>query len=49
MKWLTDGIDLNSIDAADPDLIDPHSIPDVVHMSGKLKACLQVKLYGKNI
>jgi hypothetical protein len=34
---------LNAIDAADPELIDPHPIPDIVHMSRKLKMCLQVE------
>jgi hypothetical protein len=42
VKWLVEGIELNAIDAADPDLLDPHPIPDVMHMSRKLKMCLQV-------
>lgn len=42
IKWLADGMELNAIDAADPDLLDPHSIPDIMHMSKKLKMCLQV-------
>ncbi|KAI6170668.1 Intraflagellar transport protein 52 [Aphelenchoides bicaudatus] len=41
IKWLAEGIELNTIDAADPDLLDPHPIPDIMHMSRKLKMCLQ--------
>lgn len=42
IKWLVEGIELNSIDAADPELVDPHPIPDIMHMSRRLKMCLQV-------
>lgn len=41
MKFLTDGIDLNAIDAAEPDIHDMHYIPDHIQLGGQLKVCLQ--------
>lgn len=41
MKYLSEGFDLNPIDATDPELADPHSIPDHIQLSSQLKMCLQ--------
>uniref|UniRef100_A0A914EKJ8 Uncharacterized protein n=1 Tax=Acrobeloides nanus TaxID=290746 RepID=A0A914EKJ8_9BILA len=41
IKYLSEGIELNPIDAADPDLADMHPIPDHIFMSNQLKMCLQ--------
>jgi intraflagellar transport protein 52 len=34
-------VELNSIDAADPDIADMHTIPDTLQLSSSLKMCLQ--------
>jgi intraflagellar transport protein 52 len=49
LKWLTEGMELNAIDAADPDLVDPHPIPDHLHLSKKLKMCLQESEVEQNL
>uniref|UniRef100_A0A915DDG6 Uncharacterized protein n=1 Tax=Ditylenchus dipsaci TaxID=166011 RepID=A0A915DDG6_9BILA len=41
IKFLSEGIDLNPIDAADPELADAHPIPDHIQLSNQLKMCLQ--------
>ena len=33
MKYLSDGFDLNQIDAAEPEIADPNPIPDNVQLS----------------
>uniref|UniRef100_A0A7E4WBK4 ABC_transp_aux domain-containing protein n=1 Tax=Panagrellus redivivus TaxID=6233 RepID=A0A7E4WBK4_PANRE len=41
MKLLSEGIDLNPIDAADPEISDNRCVPDHIRLSGQLKTCLQ--------
>ncbi|KAK0411029.1 hypothetical protein QR680_005440 [Steinernema hermaphroditum] len=41
VKYLTENLDLNQIDAADPDLADPNPIPDLIYLSEQIKVCLQ--------
>uniref|UniRef100_A0A914H4Z0 Uncharacterized protein n=1 Tax=Globodera rostochiensis TaxID=31243 RepID=A0A914H4Z0_GLORO len=41
IKFLSDGFELNQIDAAEPDIADFHTIPDNLRLSGQLKMCLQ--------
>lgn len=41
IKLLSDGIDLNTYDAREPELSDLRLIPDNIRLSGSLKSCLQ--------
>jgi len=42
MKWLTtDDIELNTIDAEDPEIFDYNDLPSTEKMADKLKSCLQ--------
>jgi intraflagellar transport protein 52 len=41
MKYLTEELELNSIDAADPDIADMNTIPDHIQLSRTIKMCLQ--------
>ena len=41
LKFLADGFELNQIDAAEPEVADPHPIPDNLQLSNQLKSCLQ--------
>jgi len=41
LKFLADGFELNSIDAADPDISDAHTIPDHIQLANQVKMCLQ--------
>ncbi|ORY18450.1 hypothetical protein LY90DRAFT_435610 [Neocallimastix californiae] len=42
IQWLTtDKIELNSIDANEPDIADYHYLPETIQLSNTLKSCLQ--------
>ncbi|KAI6212511.1 Intraflagellar transport protein 52-like protein [Aphelenchoides besseyi] len=49
LKFLSDGLELNQIDASAPELVDPHPIPDHVQMSSKLKMCIQESEVEQNL
>lgn len=43
MRWLlgVDGVELDPVDAEDPDVNDYHYVPDIESLSERLRSCLQ--------